>query len=1102
MGLKVGSIVTGLMVVIVCTSCDKFGSKETKFKLLSSKQTGIDFSNALNETHEMNIISYPDFYSGGGVSIGDIDNDGLPDVFFTGNQVPARLYKNKGNLKFDDITVSAKLDRMGRGWYTGTCMVDINADGYLDIYVSKSGMEAPEDRANLLFINNQDGTFTEKAKEFGLDNQGYGVNAVFFDYDKDGDLDVYIANQVSTRLNSGHATQLRNVSDPYAGDKLYENVNGYFTDVTKKAGLYSSKVGFAHGAAVGDINNDGWEDFFVSNDFFEYDYLYLNNGDKTFRQVIKEATKHISHFSMGNDMADFDNDGLLDIMVLDMVPEDNRRKYENAGGNNERKFQVMVQQGLLHQYMFNVLHLNNGNETFSEIGMVAGISRTDWSWAPIFADFDNDGYKDVYVTNGLRKDIRNIDWGKSYKNMSQLAGSSTEFEPSQWEILLKSMPSEKIANYMFRNNGDLTFEKVAEDWGLNYTSWSNGAAFGDLDHDGDLDIIINNVDEEAFVFENKVKHANFLRFKFSGPEYNPMGLGTKVKIYHGGKFQYQQHYVSRGYRSSMEPIMHFGLGGDTLVSKIEIQWIDGKTMVLRDKRTNQIIDLNYEDATDGAKGEKHPFRPYFEDITQRIGIQVSHKENDMVDFMNEPMLPYKLSTLGPAFDVADVNGDGLDDFFLGGSFRYEAQLLIQNDSGAFTSVLKDVWKADRHYEDVGATFFDIDNDGDQDLFLVSGGTENTLENKMLKDRLYINDGKGNFSKSQELLPEYYSSGSVGRAADFDHDGDLDLFIAGRVIPRSYPLPADSYLLENRGGKFFDATNHIAPELTKLGMVTDAIWSDYNLDGDLDLIVVGEWMEVTIFENREGTFSKIENLNNGLEKLSGWWWSIAAHDMDKDGDDDYVLGNMGLNYKFKPTKNGPLEMFADDFDGDGKMDIAFGHYQNGKLYPFYNRSKAIQQNNDIGQHARTNSEYASMDVYEIYGKEIEEKSYRKRINTLKSGYLENLGNGKFNFKPFDNYAQISTVNSILVEDVDADGNLDLILGGNLYNMEAETIRNDASIGVWMKGNGLGIFESQRYQTSGLFLDGDIRGIKTMNTESGAKIICAKNNDSIQIIDLKR
>jgi len=1091
-----------IVVLMVFFSCDENSREGTKFELLNSKQTGIDFNNALNETHEMNIISYPDFYSGGGVSIGDIDNDGLSDVFFTGNQVPARLYKNLGNLKFEDITESAQLDKMGRGWYTGTSMVDINADGYLDIYVSKSGMEAPEDRANLLYINNRDGTFSERGKEIGLAYQGYGVNAVFFDYDKDGDLDAYVANQVSSRLNSSHAAKLRNVFDPYAGDKFYENINGKFVDVTKEAGLYSSKVGFAHGAAVGDINNDGWEDFFVSNDFFEYDYLYLNNGDKTFRQVIQEATKHISHFSMGNDLADFNNDGMLDLMVLDMVAEDNRRMYENTGGNNEQRFQRMVQHGLYYQYMFNVLHLNNGNETFSEMGMLAGISRTDWSWAPLFADFDNDGLKDVYVTNGLRKDIRNIDWGVSYRNLTQFVKDFSEFEPAQWDMLLNSMPSEQLANYMFTNNGDLTFDKVTDDWGLNHKSWSNGVSLGDLDNDGDLDIITNNVDEEAFVFENRKKHSNFIRFKFSGSRNNPMGLGTKVRLYHGEQFQYQQYYVSRGYRSSMEPIMHFGLGLDTLISKIEIVWPDGKTMVLEQQNVNQVIELKYKDAKDTIVGELSKSLPYFQDVTEQLGIDIRHHENEMEDFMREPMLPYKLSTLGPAFDVADVNGDGLDDIYLGGAFRKDAQLFIQNDSGKFDAIHKDFWMEDRHYEDVGAAFFDADNDGDQDLYVVSGGNENTLENKLLGDRLYINDGYGNFAKPEGILPEFYSSGSVVKPADYDADGDLDLFVGGRMIPRSYPLPADSYFLINDNGKFENSTTNLASEFKELGMVTDAIWSDYDNDGDIDIIIVGEWMPITIFENESGKLTKVENIDNGLDNTSGWWWSIDAKDMDKDGDMDYVVGNMGLNYKFKPSEGAPLELFASYFDDNDKLDFVFGHYQENQLYPFTDRGKALEQNKSLQRRFPTNQQYANATLYDIYGQDVLENAYHLSIQTLKSGYLENLGGGKFTFSPFDNYAQMSNVNSIIINDVDLDGNDDLILAGNLYAMEAETMRNDAGIGVWLKGDGKGSFKSIRFPESGLFIDGDARALKEIETKLGAVLLCTKNNDFVQAIKVQQ
>ncbi len=1087
-----------VILSLLAGSCGRSCDSGKMFRLLDPEETGITFSNDLEETHDMNVIVYQDFYSGGGVSVGDIDNDGLSDIFFTGNQVPARLYKNLGDMKFDDITELAGLSRMGRGWYTGTVMVDIDNDGDLDIYISKSGMEAPDDRANLLYINDGTGKFEERAKEFGIDHQGFAVNAAFFDYDRDGDLDMYLVNQGPIKLKSGTAEKLRNTPHEDAGDVLYENVGNKFVDVSRQAGIYSSVIGFAHGVAIGDVNNDGWDDIFVSNDFFEYDYLYLNNHDKTFTEVIKSSMPHISYYSMGNDMADFNNDALLDIVAVDMIAEGNKRLYENLGGMRAYKFDKAVEMGLHYQYMTNVLHMNNGNTTFSDIGGLAGIAKTDWSWAPVFADFDNDGWKDLYVTNGIRKDIRNIDWGDIYYNMLNLTSGQNEFSESQWDLLLTSMPYEPVTNYMFRNNGDLTFSKVMKEWGMDHTSWSNGMAYGDLDNDGDLDIVVNNIDRPAFLYENRQKGRHFMRFRFKGPASNPMALGTKVWITHGKMTQFQQHYLVRGYRSSMEPVMHFGVGRDTVVSEIKVIWPDGKSSFFHDLKADTVVTVDYRDAhADTAIYEKKAiFR--FADVTDSLNVSIRHEENDMDDFRREFLLPYKLSALGPAFAMADIDGNGLEDIFLGGSFRRAAQFFLQTSPLHFVPVQKELWREERMYEDTGAAFFDADGDGDLDLYVVSGGNENTLDNGFMNDRLYINAGHGKLIKSHDLLPQMGVSGAVIKSYDFDGDGDLDLFVGGRQTPGKYPLPADSYLLENQNSRFVDVTESKAPALHGLGMVTGAVWSDYDGDGDADLMLVGEWMPVTVFENKDGKFQKVNNENNGLGHSAGWWWSIVADDFDRDGDDDYVVGNMGKNYKFRVDSEHPLELFANDFDDNKSFDLVFGYHQDGKLYPVNDRYKTVRQNPELKDKLPDSHTFARSTLREIYGEENLEKSYHRIIHTMATSYIENLGHGKFRIVPLDNYAQISSVQAIAVTDVDHDGKKDIILAGNLYSIERETVRNDAGIGLWMRGDGKGRFTPMPWIRSGLYLPGEVRHMKSMNIQGRHYLLCAKNNDTLQIV----
>jgi len=1075
---------TSLLLLFSACNTSKSTSKKTLFIQQLPNLSGIDFTNIVTESDSLNYFKFPYIYMGGGVAIGDINNDGLEDVYFTSNQNSNKLYLNKGNLKFEDITDKAKVAG-NKLWNTGVTMIDINNDGYLDIYVSVSGLT--KDRKNLLYINNGDLTFTEEAEKYGIADNGHSTQASFLDYDHDGDLDLYVANYPPNKTSTPIIFYKKKMDNPILdeSDHLYRNNgNNTFTNVTKEAGILN--FGLTLSASVGDFNQDGWPDIYVSNDFTSPDYFYINNKNGTFRDVSKTALKHTSLYGMGADVGDYNNDGLLDIMQLDMTAEDNRRLKANMSGMNPSAFWEVVDDGMNYQYMQNSLQLNRGldqqgNLNFSEVSRIAGVSTTDWSWAALFADLDNDGWKDIYISNGSRRDVNNTDYFKKLKKKSQFLKLNIND--------IKNIPSEKIENYTFKNNGDLTFSNVSKSWGLNLKGFSNGVAYADLDNDGDLDLVINNIDSISTVYKNTASDNNtnhFLRFKLNGPKTNLNGLGTKIKIQNKGKLQFQELYLTRGFQSSMEPTIHFGLGNIKTVDSVSVIWPDGKSQLLRNVKTNRVYTLNYKDATKIDKTPAKKTNQLFKNITNQNKISFTHQEVKSDDYATQPLLPYSFSNLGPKMAVADVNNDGLEDVFVGNGSGYAGALFLQQPKGNFKLSKNKAFENDKKFEDMGAVFFDADGDGDMDLYVVSGSYEFKQGSPYLQDRLYLNNGKGVFTKSNNL-PVVNASGSVVKPADFDNDGDIDLFVGGRIVPGKYPLPAKSYILQNNGkGVFKDITKSVAPQFLKLGMVTDAIWTDYNNDKKLDLIITGEWMPISIFKNENNHFVN-QTKKAGLENSTGWWSSIAKADFDKDGDMDYIVGNLGLNYKSKATIKEPFEVYAKDFDNNGSLDIVLSYYNEGKLYPVRGRSCTSGQNPEIAKKFPSYNQFSVADVDQVYGKKELETALHYQAKNFASGYLENLGNGKFKFKKLPNLAQLSSINKTLVDDYDGDGNLDFVIAGNLYESEIETPRNDSSIGLFLKGDGKGNFKAVSRMKSGFFAPGDVKDMVALTTKKNQKLI---------------
>ena len=1088
---------TAFFTFLKCSKVDENSSSDKVFSSLDFEETGINFSNNLVENDSLNFFTYSYLYMGGGISAGDINNDGLIDLYFTGNQVSNKLYINKGNLTFEDITEKAGVSGDER-WYTGSTMADVNGDGFLDIYCSVSGKFGS--KTNQLFINNQDGTFTEKAKEFGLDDKGNTIQATFFDYDNDGDLDVYVANYPPTKFSSPvfvYQRKTQNVNN-IESDHLYKNENNHFVDVTEEAGLKS--FGLSLSATVGDLNNDGWSDIYVSNDFATPDYLFINNKNGTFREVVKEATSHTAFYGMGVDISDFNNDGNLDIFQVDMDSQSNKRQKANMASMNPDLFWGVVNAGFHYQYMQNCMQINSGvfendNPHFSNISRMTGTSSTDWSWGPLFADFDNDGFKDLYITNGTRRDVNNKDFFKKIEKEKINIKDALE-------VSLR-IPSEKIDNYMFKNNGNLDFEQTNKKWGIEYKGFSNGVVYADLDNDGDLEIITNNIDDYASIFENKsADFNNYIKVEFEGEKANKFGLGNRVYIKIDNKIQMQELTLTRGYQSSVAPELHFGLGKSITIDEVKVVWQNGKVEVLKGVSANQKITFNYQNALEkNSIIEKKEV--LFTAADETIFPKYKHEENNFNDFAIQVLLPHRMSTFGPTLSVGDLNNDGLDDYFVGGSSGKKGAIFYQNKTG-FEEVNTSFLEEDITSEDLGSLIFDADNDGDNDLYVVSGGYEFLPNATELQDRLYVNDGNGNFNKKEESLPKMILSGSKVYAADFDKDGKEDLLVLGRQTPRNYPTPTDSFLLKNVSEKgnpkfdFFDE-NYLNP-FRNLGMATSAVITDFNNDSWLDIIIVGEWMPIKIFKNTQNGFQEVSKEMGLTEATTGWWWSINQGDFDNDGDMDYVLGNNGLNYKYKATENETFDIYVNDFDKNTKNDIVLSYYNEGKQYPVRGRQCSSEQIPGIKKKFENYESFSEATLVDVYTKESLKNAVHYQVKSFASIYLENK-NGQFVIHHLPIEAQFSSINKIIVKDFDKDNALDIVIAGNLYSSEVETPRNDASHGLFLKGDNKGGFKVINPSESGLFIQGDVKELSTIHFNNLEFLIAAKNNEFLEFLKLK-